>query len=375
MKITTSFLLRFTVHILGIATSTLSTKDKSPKTYPNDTLTPILSKVGRTEFQLPNCEVKDECVVSGCKRVVYDGFVTDAEVEELLEIASIGMKDSFDLGGPTILDINTGYVRDPSGKLRTLYNNNNNKDGQQQQEQSPYSKHHYDLYRDVIERIRLEVQKTFSISNLHFTAPTFITREIGSLENNWIPEHIHDEYWHAHIDKNNTQHYDYSGLLYLSDYDKDFTGGMFAFLDHQNGRYTQERPCYDDDVEQMGAPHSCKEYASAGYCKSDMIADSCPRSCGACSAPSSFTIERDDRDWKKLIGTSRDRRTAHEVAPARGRLVIFSSGQENLHLVRQVRTGTRHVMSMWFTCDESRRFKNFLDGQVHQTYGGDDEEL
>ena len=65
---------------------------------------------------------------------------------------------------------------------------------------------------------------------------------------------------HAHVDKNNTEHYDYSGLLYLSDYETDFTGGMFAFLDGQNGRYTQKRPCYDDDVEKMGAPHSCKEY-------------------------------------------------------------------------------------------------------------------
>ena len=173
---------------------------------------------------------------------------------------------------------------------------------------------------------------------------------------------------HAHVDKNNTEHYDYSGLLYLSDYETDFTGGMFAFLDGQNGRYTQKRPCYDDDVEKMGAPHSCKEYvvfwvwdypfenayqhtrtstlkhqhryASAGYCASDVILESCPRSCGACTAPSSFTIKKDDREWKHLVGTSRDRRTAHEVAPARGRLVIFSSGQENLHLVRQVRTGT-----------------------------------
>ena len=181
---------------------------------------------------------------------------------------------------------------------------------------------------------------------------------------------------HAHVDKNNTEHYDYSGLLYLSDFETDFSGGMFAFLDGQNGRYTQKRPCYDDDVEKMGAPHSCKEYASAGYCASDVILESCPRACGACSAPSSFTIKKDDREWKHLVGTSPDRRTAHEIAPARGRLVIFSSGQENLHLVRQVRTGTRYVMSMWFTCDESRRFKNFLDGQVHQTYGnGDESEL
>ncbi len=40
-----------------------------------------------------------------------------------------------------------------------------------------------------------------------------------------------DEYWHAHVDKNNTAHYDYSGLLYLSTYGKDFTGGRLTFVD------------------------------------------------------------------------------------------------------------------------------------------------
>lgn len=38
---------------------------------------------------------------------------------------------------------------------------------------------------------------------------------------------IHDEYWHTHADMNNTAHYQYSGLLYLSTYLRDFTGGMF----------------------------------------------------------------------------------------------------------------------------------------------------
>ena len=30
-----------------------------------------------------------------------------------------------------------------------------------------------------------------------------------------LPVMALDEYWHAHVDKNNTPHYDYSGLLYL----------------------------------------------------------------------------------------------------------------------------------------------------------------
>ena len=39
---------------------------------------------------------------------------------------------------------------------------------------------------------------------------------------------VHDEYWHLHVDMNNTAHYHYSGLLYLSTYQTDFTGGPSA---------------------------------------------------------------------------------------------------------------------------------------------------
>lgn len=172
--------------MLLVCVPVISRKTSSKtRQYPNDTFTSTENK-GKTVFELPHCVVKSECVVSGCKRVVVDSFVTNEEVDELLEIARIGMTDSFDLGGPTILDINSGFVRDPSGNLRTLYDD---------EKTNPFSRKQYDLYRDVIERIRLEVQETFDISNLHFTAPTFITREIGSLENDWIPQHIHDEYW------------------------------------------------------------------------------------------------------------------------------------------------------------------------------------
>jgi len=41
---------------------------------------------------------------------------------------------------------------------------------------------------------------------------------------------------HPHIDKDNTPHYDYSGLLYLADYGDDFTGGLFEFIDKEHTR-------------------------------------------------------------------------------------------------------------------------------------------
>jgi hypothetical protein len=60
--------------------------------------------------------------------------------------------------------------------------------------------------------------------------------------------------------------------------------------------------------------------------------------------------------------------TTHLVSPNAGRLVIFSSGRENLHQVQKVETGTRTVLSMWFTCDEEKAFSTFLDGSAHVAF-------
>ena len=101
-----------------------------------------------------------------------------------------------------------------------------------------FSPQDYALYKDVTERLKAVVEETFglsskdesggSVSDLHFTAPTFITREVG--DESWRPTTMHDEYWHPHVDKNNTEHYDYSGLVYLSTLGEDFgPGGELHF--------------------------------------------------------------------------------------------------------------------------------------------------
>lgn len=48
--------------------------------------------------------------------------------------------------------------------------------------------------------------------------------------------------------------------------------------------------------------------------------------------------------------------------------VVQTSGRENPHQVERVTNGTRFVMSMWFTCDQSRHFETFLDGKVHSVF-------
>eukprot|EP00939_MAST-03C_sp_MAST-3C-sp1_P001947 g1947.t1 len=309
---------------------------------------------------------------STCLRVMIDDFADVAEVERLRDIAFEGMRFSANptkatRGGPTIMDINSGFVRDPYG-IRNMYEETTSSD------RPAFTSEDFALYERIVERVRAQVKESFGIDRLYFTAPTFVTREVGSLENNWTPRSVHDEYYHAHVDKNNTEHYHYSGLLYLADYEEDFTGGMFAFLDGfvQDG-YEQERPCFDDDIRKAGAPHDCQEYAREGYCASHpSVAEACPRSCGTCAPKGSFSVAKEAAEWRHMLMTrnrsSAHRRTAHEIEPARGRLVIFSAGQENLHQVRQVATGTRLVLSLWFTCDETRRFDAFLDGEAHRHF-------
>lgn len=217
-----------------------------------------------------------------CGRVLVDHFVSFGEVVALQIIAEKGMAGRSRWGGPTIMDINSGFVKDGDG-LINLY--------RQTPPTHALTPLHFALYKRVIESIRLTVMQQFSLSTLYFTGPTFITRLVGN--SSWSPKDMHDEYWHPHVDKANTPHYDYSGLLYLSDYELDFTGGLFTFIDAE------------------------------GF---------------------------------------------NTVAPARGRLLTFTAGDENLHQAQQVETGTRYVMSMWFTCNKARELPNFLDGKAHAMY-------
>ncbi|XP_011616843.1 2-oxoglutarate and iron-dependent oxygenase domain-containing protein 3 isoform X4 [Takifugu rubripes] len=51
----------------------------------------------------------------------------------------------------------------------------------------------------------------------------------------------HDEYWHPHIDKVTYGSFDYTSLLYLSDYGSDFSGGRFIFMDQDSNSTVEPR--------------------------------------------------------------------------------------------------------------------------------------
>lgn len=157
-----------------------------------------------------------ECSPVSCDRVVVDGLFSLEDVEALRSIATKGMATREEVGGPTILDLNTGYIRDSTGLENLFYTR-----------QGLFTAKEFEVYGAIIARLKAFVEDSFA-TEVFFTAPTFITRLDG--RQHWQPQGIHDEYWHTHADMESTQHYHYSGLLYLSDYESDFTGGRLHIL-------------------------------------------------------------------------------------------------------------------------------------------------
>ncbi|KAH0517957.1 2-oxoglutarate and iron-dependent oxygenase domain-containing protein 3, partial [Microtus ochrogaster] len=104
--------------------------------------------------------------------------------------------------------------------------------------QNIFSEEDFQLYRDVRQKVQLTIAKAFGIraSSLYLTKPTFFSR-INSTE----AQTAHDEYWHAHVDKVTYGSFDYTSLLYLSDYSEDFGGGRFVFMEEGSNKTVEPR--------------------------------------------------------------------------------------------------------------------------------------
>jgi len=193
------------------------------------------------------------------------------------------------------VDINTGYIRDGTYGLSNLFS-------MMHKGSEIFTDEDFRFYGETINTLKDTISSLFGLDELFFTAPTFITRLDG--RSDWEPAEVHDEYWHPHVDRENTPHYFYSGLLYLSTYKEDFEGGRYVLL---------------GDVEGEKDGVVTKE--------------------------------------EELV-----------VEPRAGRVVIFSSGQEHEHYVERLTSGTRYVLAFWFTCDASRKFEIYLDGSAHTRF-------
>ena len=138
------------------------------------------------------CATTSVCGERPCDRVVIDDWLPPAEIDALRDIARRGAAAAdaaAAAGGPTIVDINSGFVMAPGARLVNLY---------QTKSKKPFGGEDYELYRSVIRRLKAEVEAAFPrASALYFTAPTFLTRLSG--ENaTWEASEPHDEYYQRH---------------------------------------------------------------------------------------------------------------------------------------------------------------------------------
>ena len=163
------------------------------------------------------CEEQDS---KETRRVKIPSFLSEAEVSWLVGIVERGMATVQDQRGPTIMDPDLGLVLAPGGEV--------------QQVEAAFTEDELAQYGELLKRVHDRTTAIHQVakSKLYHTAPTFIARLAPfPPPEERVTQHVHDEYWHLHCDKNNTEHYDYSALVYLSEYGKDFEGGVFQFED------------------------------------------------------------------------------------------------------------------------------------------------
>ncbi|CAK1580916.1 unnamed protein product [Parnassius mnemosyne] len=169
------------------------------------------------------------CFPKDCKRFVTDTVISERESEELLQIAKKGLKYGGSSGGASILDLHNGALS--KGKyFIDIYKKDDMK--------NLFSEKDFNVFRAVKEKIKYTISHHFGVypDKIYLTKPTFFS-EITS--KNAVT--IHDEYWHPHVDKETYKSFHYTTLLYLSDYNIDFKGGRFVFVDDKYNRTIEPR--------------------------------------------------------------------------------------------------------------------------------------
>lgn len=170
-------MLRLSALILSIsATSlrvhahTLVPADELPQPFAMDVKCRAFGpEVAQQEEKQSHCWPSDNC-----RRKIIDGQFSADEISGLVAIADKGIALREKHGGPTIVDINTGYIRDTSG-LDNMFAKNSD----------IFTSEDFELYGNVIKRLKAVVMDTFEIDSLFFTAPTFITKIDATVD--WTP--------------------------------------------------------------------------------------------------------------------------------------------------------------------------------------------
>ncbi|XP_051174681.1 2-oxoglutarate and iron-dependent oxygenase domain-containing protein 3-like [Leptopilina boulardi] len=206
------------------------------------------------------------CLPEKCARIVTDKLVSATETDVLLKLAINSMNLGGSDGGASILDLHSGALSKGDGFINVY---------DMEEAKKIFNNADFAIYKVVKTKIQHAIAHHFGVDSdkLYLTKPTFFSR-ITSLP----AKTIHDEYWHPHVDKVTYESFHYTSLLYLSDFNKDFKGGRFLFIDKHSANST--------------------------------------------------------------------------IEPRKGRVSMFTSGAENVHMVEKITSGTRYALTVSFTCDK-----------------------
>ncbi|XP_022904094.2 2-oxoglutarate and iron-dependent oxygenase domain-containing protein 3-like [Onthophagus taurus] len=160
-----------------------------------------------------------ECTPGACGRFVSDKIVTSTEAEILLKLAKKGLELGGSDGGASVLDLHSGALS-YGRKFINVYS--------LEKSDEVFTAPDLTVYKIVKEKIKYAIAQLFDLHPdfIYLTHPTFFSRLTNA-----EPKTEHDEYWHTHIDKDTYESFHYTSLLYLNDYNYDFRGGRFVFVD------------------------------------------------------------------------------------------------------------------------------------------------
>jgi len=168
------------------------------------------------------------CVPNHCGRLVSDEVVTNEEVYGWEDLISRGFKEAKFESAVSILDFSSGLVK-IGGRTLDVYKLNKTK---------PVFRREDNLvFQSTKGKLMRMVSSYFGIDywSLHLAGPCFVSRITSR-----GPQHTPDEYWHLTIHQDIFESFDYTSVVFLSTYDKDFEGGRLIFVDGDNTNRTVE---------------------------------------------------------------------------------------------------------------------------------------
>ena len=120
-----------------------------------------------------------------CRRILLSNFISRNQIEDLKKIADKGIDvvsspgSVFHSVGPTIVDINSGYVRGPRATEPINMYEVVGKKGGIDAAMELFTEEEISLYNSTLQSVRMLIEEKFGVSDVYFTGPTFITRIIG----------------------------------------------------------------------------------------------------------------------------------------------------------------------------------------------------